>query len=363
MTAALGLAARGVGRTWPNPAVGCVLVRPDRDGGRVVGRGWTAPGGRPHAETEALAQAGRLARNATAYVTLEPCAHHGQTPPCAQALIAAGVKRVVVAIEDPDPRVSGAGVAMLRQAGIEVSVGEGAARAKEITAGFLKRVRDGRPLVTLKTATTLDGRIATGTGHSKWITGEQARAYGHLLRAQHDGVMTGAGTVAADDPRLNCRLAGLEDRSPVRIIADGRLRTDPDASMIADARQIPTWILTLEDVDPDRRVALERRGAVILTVGAGSDGRPDLTESLSALGNKGMTRLMVECGGMLAAALFRARLVDRIAWFRSGHVFGGDGAAMARAFGVADIADAPIFERMEIVELGNDLLETYAVRA
>ncbi len=198
MRTALELARRGVGNVWPNPAVGCVLV----NGGRVVGRGWTQPSGRPHAETEALRRAGDLACGATAYVSLEPCSHWGRTPPCADALIAAGVRRVVVALEDPDPRVSGSGIRRLGEAGIRVDIGVSAAQAAEINAGFLTRQRLRRPLVTLKLATSLDGKIATAAGESQWITGAPARAYAHKLRAEHDAVMVGTGTALADDPQL-----------------------------------------------------------------------------------------------------------------------------------------------------------------
>ncbi|MCK5275514.1 MAG: bifunctional diaminohydroxyphosphoribosylaminopyrimidine deaminase/5-amino-6-(5-phosphoribosylamino)uracil reductase RibD, partial [Alphaproteobacteria bacterium] len=220
MRAALALAGRGLGRVWPNPAVGCVLV--DRDG-RVTGRGWTQPGGRPHAETEALARAGGAAKGATAYVTLEPCVHHGQTPPCADALIEAGVARVIAATEDPDPRVKGGGLGRLRDAGIAVEAGLLREEAELLNAGYLMRQREGRPVVTLKLATTLDGRIATHAGESRWITGEAARARGHMMRARHDAIMVGIGTALADNPTLTCRLPGLEDRSPVRIVVDARL--------------------------------------------------------------------------------------------------------------------------------------------
>src|SRR5262245_54706539 len=212
MGAALSLAARNLGQTWPNPAVGCVIVDAS---GHVVGRGFTQRGGRPHAETEALKVAGGRARGGTAYVTLEPCAHHGKTPPCADALVAAGIARCVAAIEDPDPRVSGSGLATLRAAGISVDTGVLAERAKDLNIGFLTRIRAGRPFVALKLATSLDGRIATRSGESRWITGEAARAFGHLLRATHDAIAVGSGTVLTDDPELTCRLEGLEDRSPV----------------------------------------------------------------------------------------------------------------------------------------------------
>lgn len=245
MRAALSLARRNLGCVWPNPAVGCVLVRD----GKVVGRGWTGRGGRPHAETEALARAGPAARGATAYVSLEPCDHHGETPPCSEALIAAEVARLVVAVEDPDPRVSGRGLKRLRAAGIDVEVAGGALaeQARDLNAGFFLRVREGRPLFTLKTATTLDGKIATRTGDSRWITGAGARAVTHWMRAEHDAVLIGSGTALADDPDLTCRTPGLEDRSPVRIVADGRLRLPPESRLVATARDIPTWVLTRAD--------------------------------------------------------------------------------------------------------------------
>src|SRR6266446_3099076 len=256
MRAAIALARRGLGDVWPNPAVGCVIVRK----GRVVGRGWTQPGGRPHGETVALARAGVAATGATAYVTLEPCCHWGKTPPCADALIAAGLRRVVVALEDPDPRVAGAGIERLRAAGIEVEVGLCAAEAAEINAGFLQRVRLGRPLVTLKLATSLDGRIATAGGESRWITGPLARERAHLLRATHDAILVGTDTVLADDPRLTCRVPGLSRRSPVRVVIDRHLRISPGARLIAEARQVPTSVVTPGAADPDRQKALRNAG-------------------------------------------------------------------------------------------------------
>src|SRR5271165_205437 len=249
MQAALSLARRGLGTVWPNPAVGCVIVNKDR----VVGRGWTQPGGRPHGETEALRRAGDAARGATAYVSLEPCCHWGHTPPCADALADAGVRRVVVAIEDPDPRVAGAGLQRLRGADIEVETGLGAEAAAEINAGFFTRLRLGRPLVTLKLATSLDGHIATASGESRWITGPPARERAHAMRADHDAIMVGTGTVLADDPQLTCRLPGLDHRSPVRVVIDRHLRVPPTSQVIAQARQVPTWLITLRTSDPRKR--------------------------------------------------------------------------------------------------------------
>ena len=285
MRAALGLAARGLGNVWPNPAVGCVLV----NGGRVVGRGWTQPGGRPHAETEALRRAGEAARGACAYVTLEPCCHHGKTPPCSGALIEAGISRAVVALEDPDKRVRGGGIKALRGAGLEVAVGTCGGEAAELNAGFLKRIDRGLPLVTLKVATTLDGKIATHTGESQWITGEGARAAAHLLRASHDAVMIGVGTALADDPELTCRLPGLEGRSPVRIVLDRRLRTPLTSKLVSSAATAPTWIVTLSNSDRERRKAYADAGVEVITCAEDSDGNLDMAAVLGALARKGLT--------------------------------------------------------------------------
>ena len=358
MRAALALAARGLGRTWPNPAVGCVLVRD----GRVVGRGWTQPGGRPHAETEALARAGNAARGATAYVSLEPCAHTGKTPPCADALIAAGIARVVAAVEDPDPRVSGRGLAMLRAAGIRVDVGPCAEEAAELNAGFFLRIKQGRPLVSLKLATSLDGRIATRTGDSRWITGEAARRRGHGLRAAHDAILVGTGTALADDPELTCRLPGLGERSPVRVVLDRRLRLPATAKLLATAHAVPTWVITADAGDPVRRQALEGMGVQVIQAPADSDGRLSLSAGLRALGDRGITRLLVEGGSTLSASLLRQDLVDRLYWFRAAAVIGGDGVAAAASLGVERLVDAKLFARIETETLGADMLETYRRR-
>jgi len=354
LRAALALAARGLGRTWPNPAVGCVLVR-DR---RVVGRGWTQPSGRPHAETEALARAGEAARGATAYVSLEPCAHIGKTPPCADALIAAGVRRVVAAVEDPDPRVAGRGLARLREAGIIVATGVCSAEAAELNAGFFLRLRAGRPLVSLKLATSLDGRIATPTGDSKWITGEVARRRAHLLRATHDAILVGTGTALADDPELTCRLPGLAERSPVRVVLDRQLRLPAAAKLLATARDVPTWIVTAAGGEATRRAALQQAGVEFIEVPT-SSGRLSLSATLAALGARGVTRLLGEGGSALAGDLLQEDLVDRIYWFRAPLVIGGDGVAAAQAFGVTRLADAKRFERVDTEAVGTDLLEVY----
>jgi len=351
MRAALALAQRGLGNTWPNPSVGCVLVR----GGRVVGRGVTAPGGRPHAEAAALAAAGGLARGATAYVTLEPCSHHGQTPPCASALIVAGVARTVVALGDPDGRVNGAGIVMLQAAGLEVVVGVLSAEAQHLQAGFLSRVGLGRPMVTLKLASTLDGRIATHTGASKWITGPEARRAAHALRGQHDAVLAGVGTVQADDPDLTCRIAGYRKNKNLRVVVDSRLRTPLTARVVSTAAAVPTWFLHRPDADADRMAALREAGARLIEV-AGVEHGVDLSAGMQALGAAGLTRVLVEGGAQVAAGLLRAGLVDRIAWFHAPAVMGGDGWPAAQAFGTAALDGMPRFVRVGSRPVGDDML-------
>jgi diaminohydroxyphosphoribosylaminopyrimidine deaminase/5-amino-6-(5-phosphoribosylamino)uracil reductase len=356
MRAALTLARRGLGRVAPNPAVGCVLVKD----GRVVARGWTQPGGRPHAETEALGRAGDQASGATAYVSLEPCCHHGGTPPCAEALIAAGVSRCVVALGDPDERVAGRGLQRLSEAGIAVTEGVLADEAEAVNAGFLMRLRAGRPLVTLKLATTLDGRIATAARESRWITGEAARAQGHLLRASHDAVMVGAGTAATDDPRLDVRLPGLEDRAPMRVVLDGGLRIPASHDLVARAGSQPTLLFTRAGHPPERRQALADQGMEVLDVESDDEGLLSVSSVLQELGRRGLTRLLVEGGGRLAASLIRADLVDRLVWFRAPGVIGGDGVPAVAGFGLAGLADMPRFQRLSAQPAGADLVETYA---
>lgn len=357
MGAALTLARRGLGRVAPNPAVGCVLVKD----GRVVGRGWTQPGGRPHAETEALERAGAAARGATAYVGLEPCAHHGETPPCAEALIAAGVARCVVALGDPDPRVAGEGLAKLRQAGVEVVEGVLAEAAAELNAGFLMRLARGRPLVALKLASSLDGRIATASGESRWITGAEARAHAHLLRAEHDAILVGGGTALADDPRLDVRLPGLEMRSPLRVVLDGSLRLPAGHDLVAGAGVRPTLLLTRPGHPRARLAAYEAAGVELAEIETGADGLLPLEDVLRRLGERGLTRLLVEGGGRIAAGLFRAGLVDRLVWYHAPTVIGGDGLAAVADYGLASLADLARFRRTSAAPVGADLVESYAL--
>lgn len=353
MLTALTLAKRTLGQVWPNPAVGCVIVKH----GNVVARGWTQPGGRPHAETVALAAAGASAIGATLYVSLEPCSHFGQTPPCANAIIAAGVERVVVATLDPDPRVNGAGVARLRQAGVTVCAGVRDQEAAELNAGFFLRCTRGRPLFTLKMATSLDGRIATRTGESRWITGERARRTAHRMRSDHDAVLIGSQTALADDPDLGCRLPGMTGRSPVRVVADGRLRLSPTSRLAQTARQTPTWVITRANADPQRQAELAGRGVTLLPLSARQARALDPLQIAAALGAKGLTRVLIEGGGRLAASLLAAGIVDRLAWFHAPRILGADAVPAAAAVGAASLDQAPTFMHTDVAVLGDDVLE------
>lgn len=354
MRAALALARRGLGTTRPNPSVGCVVVRD----GRVVGRAVTAPGGRPHAEPSALAMAGPAARGATVYVTLEPCCHWGQTPPCTQALMDAGVARVVIGTRDPDPRVNGDGLGRLRDAGIAVTEGVLEDEAREVVAGFAHRVTLKRPLVTLKLASTLDGRIATGRGESRWITGEAARKVGHALRGRHDAVLVGVGTVLADDPDLTCRIPGFRPTPVVRVVVDTHLRTGLTTRLVATAADTPTWMLIRAGTDPDRRRAMADLGVRVIEVPGASAG-VDLAQGMAALAEAGLTRVLVEGGAKIAAALLRADQVDRLAWFHAPGVMGGDGWPAVQAFGIEQLALMPRFVRRDMRLVGDDMLSEF----
>jgi diaminohydroxyphosphoribosylaminopyrimidine deaminase/5-amino-6-(5-phosphoribosylamino)uracil reductase len=348
MGAALSLAARNLGQVWPNPAVGCVIVDAE---GHVVGRGSTQRGGRPHAETEALKMAGDRARGGVAYVTLEPCSHHGKTPPCAEALIAAGIARCIAAIEDPDSRVSGRGTAKLREAGIAVETGLLADQARDLNIGFLTRVAIGRPFVALKLATSLDGRIATRAGESRWITGEAARAFGHMLRATHDAIAVGSGTVLADDPELTCRLPGLEHRSPVRLVFDRRGRTPPTAKVMS--KNPPTWMIGHRAANQLRIVSQ------YIEIAENTDPAAWLYEALAKLGTTGLTRILMEGGATLATAFLKAGLVDRLYWFRAPIVIGGDGVPGIAPLALDRLAESVGLRCMGSRTLGNDVLELY----
>ncbi len=353
MAHALALGRRGLGRVWPNPAVGCVIVA----GGRVVGRGWTQPGGRPHAETVALAQAGPAARGAVAYVSLEPCAHHGKTPPCSEALAAAGVARVVTAMEDPDPRVAGRGHAILRQAGLAVETGLGGAEARRDQAGFLCRVTRGRPLVTLKLATSLDGRIATADGESRWITGPEARRAVHGMRHAHDVVMVGGGTARADDPDLTVRGFGAVAQ-PVRAIAARALDLPETGRLAASARRAPLWLLHGPEAAEARRAGWAARGAECVEAPVAQGGL-DPAGLLAALGARGVTRVFCEGGGSFAAALLQAGLVDRLVTFTAGIALGAEGRPGLAALLVGTLAAAPRFRLVQSRPVGSDVMSLW----
>ena len=324
MSLALALGRRGLGNTWPNPAVGAVIVREERGAPVIVGRGWTQSGGRPHAEVEALRRAGGAARGATMYVTLEPCSHHGKSPPCADAIIAAGVARVVSALEDPNPEVAGQGHARLRAAGIAVEVGLGSQEARRAHAGHIRRVVDGRPHVTLKLALSADGKVGAAGRRPVAITGEAVRAQVHRMRAMNDAILIGIGTALADDPQLTCRLPGLEKQSPVRVVLDTDLRLPPGGALATSARETPVWVVTAAEASGDAARVLYAQGAELLHAPARA-GRLDLAAVVRLLAARGITRLMVEGGPTVAASFVAADLVDEAVLFWSAKVLGPDG--------------------------------------
>ena len=353
LSLAIALGARGAGRCWPNPSVGCVIVRE----GRVLARATTAPGGRPHAEPQALAQAGAEARGATAYVSLEPCAHHGRTPPCTEALIAAGIARVVAPLDDADPRVSGAGFAQLRAAGIEVTTGLCVDAAAEAHSAFFTRVTQGRPRMTLKLATTLDGRIATATGESRWITGPEARRHVHAQRARHDAVLVGAGTARADDPSLTVRGLGMTHQ-PVRIVAARHLDLPTTGTLAQTAREVPVWLLHDPRVDAARRAAWQGLGARLIEVPS-RGGHLDLRAALQALGQAGLTSVYCEGGGTLAASLLAAGLVDRLHLYTAGVAIGAEGRPALGPLGLETLGEAPRFTLRDQRALGGDVVSIW----
>jgi diaminohydroxyphosphoribosylaminopyrimidine deaminase/5-amino-6-(5-phosphoribosylamino)uracil reductase len=352
MRAALSLAKRAVGTVAPNPAVGCVLFRPDLgDKGRVVGRGFTQPGGRPHAETKAIDHAGDLASGAHAYVTLEPCNHKGQTGPCTEALIDAGIRTVTVALTDPDPRVQGGGIERIKDAGLEVRTGLLEDDARAINAGFLSVQERGRPWVTLKVATSADGMIAAEKGVPLWITGAAARARGHLIRAQNDAILTGVGTVMADNPQMNCRLPGLEHRSPHRFVIDPQARMSPDAEILKPLNGTKTVVFRGKGADTGLLAA-----DVEIIPQPMVGGRFDILSLLRTMANSGMTRVMVEAGQGVNDAFLSSGLIDEIAWFRAPTNIGPSGIS---AFSRGAPDNSPDFERVSTIDLDGDQLERY----
>jgi diaminohydroxyphosphoribosylaminopyrimidine deaminase / 5-amino-6-(5-phosphoribosylamino)uracil reductase len=356
MELALALGRRGLGRTWPNPAVGAVVVREEADGPVIVGRGWTQPGGRPHAETQALERAGSAARGATLYVTLEPCSHFGRTPPCADAIIAAGIAQVVSALEDPNPQVAGEGHRRLAAAGIMVRVGTGADAARRAHAGHIRRMRENRPQIMLKLAVSADHKAGLAGRRPAPITGARARARVHLMRAMSDAVLTGIGTVLADDPLLTCRLPGMADRSPVRVVLDGRLRLRLDSRLVATARETPLWVVTGISAAAEREQALRSAGAEVLRVPA-AGGRLELAAVLDFLAERGITRLMVEAGPIIAAAMLEADLVDEGVLLRSPEPIGQDGIDALEGLPLTALTRSPRLELIRTEMAGKDTID------
>ena len=358
MALALALGRRGLGNTWPNPAVGAVIVRNVPDGPVVVGRGWTQPGGRPHAEVEALRRAGAAARGAIIYTTLEPCSHFGQTPPCADAIIAAGITRVVSALDDPNPEIAGEGYRRLRAAGITVVTGVGAEEARRAHAGHVRRMREGRPHVTLKLAVSADGKAGLAGRRAAAITGEVTREHVHRWRAMHDAILIGIGTALADDPLLTVRLPGMTPRSPVRVVLDSALRLPPDGKLARGARDVPLWILAAADAPAARADALHATGAEVLPVDGSAD-RRDLAAALKLIAARGITRLMVEGGPTVAAAFVTAGLVDEAALLRSSATIGPDGIYALEGLPLTALTQSAQLRSRGVETLDGDTIETF----
>lgn len=361
MKAALALGHRALGTTGENPSVGCVLVDGSGDRARFVARGWTAEGGRPHAETVALGRSGGTGPRTTAYVTLEPCAHHGRTPPCCDALVDAGVGRVVIGIGDPDPRVAGKGIERLQAAGVEVMTGVCADAARTLHAGFLSRVVLGRPRVLLKLAVSADGKIARATGNRpNMITGPLARRFGHMLRARSDAILVGSGTARADDPVLTCRIEGLEARSPVRIVLDSEARLDPDGRLARSANEVPLWILHRQGASADALGRLERAGARLFGLPTcETTGGLSLPDALDVMGAEGLNTVMIEGGAKVAAAFLERDLVDEVALFRSPDAIAGEGLPALGDLPLEALMKNPEFTPTGEMVLGRDRLFTY----
>jgi diaminohydroxyphosphoribosylaminopyrimidine deaminase/5-amino-6-(5-phosphoribosylamino)uracil reductase len=356
MQLALTLGRRGQGRTSPNPAVGAVVVKD----GVIVGRGWTQPGGRPHAEPEALNRAGEAARGATLYVTLEPCSHVGRSPPCADAIIAAGIARVVSAIEDPNPEVAGQGHARLRAAGIAVDIGLGASEAARDHAGHFRRIRDKRPHVILKLAVSADDKIGSVGRKPIAISGEAAKARTHLLRAQSDAILVGIGTVLADDPVLTCRLPGMEARSPVRVVLDRNLRLPATSRLVHSARETPLWVMSSNVSEAATAAKLGASAAQVIRVAtAATTPGLDLAAVLHALSDKGITRLLVEGGARVASSFVSAGLVDEVWLLRGPDPIGADGISALDALPLSGLTESPMFKVRASETLQRDTLTIY----
>jgi diaminohydroxyphosphoribosylaminopyrimidine deaminase / 5-amino-6-(5-phosphoribosylamino)uracil reductase len=352
MALAFALGRRGLGNTWPNPAVGAVVVK----NGVILGRGWTQPGGRPHAETEALKQAGRAARGATLYVTLEPCSHHGKTSPCTDAIIRAGIARVISAMDDPNPEVAGQGLAKLRDRKIAIESGLGAEAAQRAHIGHITRMTQGRPNVMLKLALSADGKIGAAGRQPVAITGSEARERVFQMRAMNDAILVGMGTVLSDDPALTCRLPGMMERSPVRILLDARLRVPISTGVVGTAHDAPTWIFGDTKASAMGEEVLRAKGVEVFRVES-EDGRLDLSAVLKVLVERGITRLMVEGGSTVAASFVKADLVDEAALFRAPKQIGPHGIDALDKMPLTALTSR--LKRVTTEQVGADTLELY----
>jgi diaminohydroxyphosphoribosylaminopyrimidine deaminase/5-amino-6-(5-phosphoribosylamino)uracil reductase len=352
MQLALSLGRRGLGRTWPNPAVGAVVVKDNI----IVGRGWTQPGGRPHAETEALKRAGKATRGATLYVTLEPCSHQGKTPPCVDAVVRSGIVRVVSALEDPNPDVAGQGHAKLRERGIAVETGLFADEARRDHVGHIRRMTEARPQVLLKLAVSADDKAGLAGRKPAAITGEEARIRVHAMRAASDAILVGVGTILSDDPHLTCRLPGMMEHSPLRVVLDARLRVPLSASVVATAREVPTWVFAANDASSMADDILHAKGVEVLRVGGG-DGRLDIMQVVKTLAERGITRLMVEGGPTVAASFVQAELVDEMVLFRSPKPVGADGINPLEGLSLTALTQR--LKPMASEDVGGDKMELY----
>ncbi len=354
---ALILARRGLGQTWPNPSVGAVVL--GSDGKRLLSYAHTSKGGRPHAEALALAAAGAAAEGGTLVVTLEPCSHHGVTPPCADAIVRSRIARVIYGIIDPDPRVSGAGIEHLRRHGVRVEQGAFAPAAYWLGLGHAMRIKQGRPFVQVKLAVGSDGLVPRGEGGPQFVTGSAARAHAHLLRAEADAIAVGSGTLAADDPQLTCRLPGMAGRSPVRVVLSGRAALEPGCAMLRMPLAAPVWLIAGMDAPQSRVAALLGLGVEVLPGRLGADGRIDLSDALRLLARKGITRLLVEGGPSLASAFVAAGLADEILIFQGAAPAGSNGIRPFEGKGVANLDRSQQYRCVDVVPVGGDTIRVY----
>ena len=354
MQVALNLGQRHLGQTWPNPSVGCILVKDNK----VIARAVTGQGGRPHAESLALEYAGSRAKGCIAYITLEPCAHLGKTPACASLLVEAGIAQVIVAVKDPDDRVSGKGIEILRSAGIDVITSVLEYEARQAHRGFFSRIVKNQPSITLKLAMSFDGKIATQSGHSKWITGAAARRYVHLLRSQYDAVMVGRGTAVTDDPNLAPREIGI-DQPPVRIIIDSKLSTSCRSQLGTIAHHEPVWLCHSDRANKESILAWQAQPCAETIRCQSWSGMVNLNDALNKLANRGLTRIFCEGGSTLAASLIAGQLVDEIVGFSAGVNLGAEGLSSVGPLGLPKCSDGHRFDLQEVRTVGGDILHRW----